>query len=170
MFFALVHQTGDLGDAVVAVLCGDGSDPDVIKAILNRIMRAPAREGADALAQLLVLSKLRGNRPLIERECKIMAITVSVEDIEILRAPIDRALDTGRAQGKAQGVAQGMARAIASFLGKQFPGQVPADLVAQLSPLAIETLEEILDRCWTASSVAEALGGHVPLNRFHPQS
>ena len=60
-------ETGDLGDAVFAVLCGDGSDPDVIKAILNRIMRAPAREGAAALAQLLVLSKLRGNRPLIER-------------------------------------------------------------------------------------------------------
>ena len=51
-------ETGDLGDAVVAVLCADGTNPDVIKAILHKIARAPENERADALAQLIALSEL----------------------------------------------------------------------------------------------------------------
>jgi hypothetical protein len=57
-------ETGDLGDAVVAVLANDGTDANVVRAILNKIAQAPVSEGVDALAQLITLSQLRGARPL----------------------------------------------------------------------------------------------------------
>ena len=113
-------ETGDLGDAVVAVLTADGTSTDVIKAILGKIMRAPASERADALAQLVALSHLRGIRPLIEQECKAMPIVVSVEDSAILRPPIDRAYDLGMAEGKAQGQAL-VAKSIETILHQRFP-------------------------------------------------
>jgi hypothetical protein len=64
----------------IAVLTADGTSTDVIKAILGKIMRAPASERADALAQLVALSHLRGISPLIEQEYNAMPIVVSVED------------------------------------------------------------------------------------------
>ena len=60
-------DAGDLADAIIAVLSADGTNPDVIKAILKRIAQAPDNQRADALAQLFALSKLRGIRPLIEQ-------------------------------------------------------------------------------------------------------
>jgi hypothetical protein len=155
-------EAGDLGDAVVAIPCGDGTDPDVIKAILNKIAQAPANERADALAQLLALAKLRGIRPLIEQEYTAMPITVSVEDIPLLRAPIDRAHAMGKAEGKVE--------AIVTILSQRFPGQVPAGLADQLPRVAVETLDTILRRSLTAPSVAEALGNAWPMNGTSPKS
>jgi hypothetical protein len=162
-------ETGDLGDAVVAVLTADGTSTDVIKAILGKIMRAPASERADALAQLVALSHLRGIRPLIEQECKAMPIVVSVEDSAILRPPIDRAYDLGMAEGKAQGQAL-VAKSIETILHQRFPGQVPSGLADRLSHVAAETLDEILHKSLTAASVAEALGPDQPANGSHPKA
>ena len=168
--------TGDLGDAVIAVLTADGTNPDVIKAILNKIARSPGHDGTDALAQLIILSELRGIRPLIEQEYSTMPITVSVENSKILRPPIDRAYDLGLAEGEAKGEAkgkvegeakgkaQGIAEAIATILDQRFPGQVPAGLPDRLSAVSAEALDEILHKCLTATSVKDALGNSVPLN------
>jgi hypothetical protein len=151
-------QTGDLGDAVIAVLCGDGTNEDVVKAILTKVAQAPEKERGDALAQLLALAKLRGIRPLIEREYKTMGIVVNVEDIELLREPIDRA----RAEGFAKGQTRGEAIAIERILRSRFPGNVPDGLADHLGDLLPEALEDILQKCWKASSVEEALGTHMP--------
>jgi hypothetical protein len=121
-------QAGDLGDAVIAVLCADGTEPDMLKTILTRIVEAPADERAVAFAQLLILSELRGLRSLIEREWRAMAVTVNVENIPLLREPIDRAHAKGRAEGRAEGRTEGMAEAIQRLLERRFPGQVPDDL------------------------------------------
>ena len=171
-------ETGDLGDAVVAVLTADGTSTDVIKAILGKIMRAPASERADALAQLVALSQLRGIRPLIEQEYNAMSIVVSVEDSAILRPPIDRAYDLGMAKGKAEGKAEGqalgqaagMAKSIETILHQRFPGQVPSGLADRLSHVAAETLDEILHKSLTAASVAEALGPDQPANGSRPKA
>jgi len=164
-------ETGDLGDAVVAVLTADGTSTDVIKAILDKIMRAPANERADALAQLVALSQLRGIRPLIEQEYKAMPIVVSVEDSAILRPPIDRAYDLGMAKGKAEGQALGqalVAKSIETILHQRFPGQVPSGLADRLSHVAAETLDEILHKSLTAASVTEALCLDQPANGSRP--
>ena len=161
-------ETGDLGDAVVAVLTADGTSTDVIKAILGKIMRAPENERADALAQLAALSHLRGIRPLIEQEYNAMPIVINVEDSAILRPPIDRAYDLGMAKGKAEGKAEGLAESIETILHQRFPGQVPSGLAFRLSHVAAEALDEILQRSLTAASVAEALGPYQSANGSHP--
>jgi hypothetical protein len=151
-------EAGDLGDAVVAILCADGTSPNVIKAILTKIAQAPENERADALAQLVALSGLRGVRPQIEQEYKAMGITVNVEDSELLRAPIDRA----RTEGKAQGKAEGKAEAIETILQRRFPQDVPAGLTDHLVGLALPTLDVIFERSLTAKSVEDALGSYMP--------
>jgi hypothetical protein len=172
--------TGDLGDAAIAVLTADGTSPDVIKAILNKIARTPGSDRADALAQLIALSELRGIRQLIEQEYSTMPINLSVENSTILRPPIDRAYDLGlakgkaegeaigkaegEAKGKAEGHAHGIAEAIATILDQRFPGQVPAGLSDRLSAVSTEALDEILHKCLTATSVKDALGNYEPLN------
>lgn len=155
-------QSGDLGDAVLAVLCEDGSSPDVVKAILARIARAPENQRSDALAQLLALAGLRGIGPFIEREYRAMGIVVNVEDIPLLREPIDRARDKALAEGLAKGRAQGEALAIERVLRSRFPSDVPPGLVGHLADLLPEALDEILQKCANASSVEEALGTHMP--------
>src|SRR5712675_2018043 len=135
-----------------------------IKVILNKIAHAPASQSGDALAQLIALGQLRGIRPLIEQEYEAMPIVVSVEDSKILRPPIDRAHargmaeghSRGRVEGKVEGKAEGKAEAIATILSQRFPGQVPADLSDRLSLVASGTLDEILRRSLTATSVADA--------------
>jgi hypothetical protein len=184
-------ETGDLGDAVIAVLCGDGTNPDVIKAVLNKIAQAPPGERADALAaQLIVLSELRSIRPLIEQEYDTMSIVVSIEDSTILRPPIDRAYAAGEAKGKAEGKAEGeakgktegkaegkaeghamgLAKAIVAILGQRFPGQVPAGLANRLSLVTAETLDDILRKSLTATSAADALGSMMPTNTTRPKA
>jgi hypothetical protein len=157
-------EAGDLADAIIAVLSADGTSPDVIKLILNKIALAPENERADALAQLLVLSELRDARPLIELEYNAMPIVVNVENSTILRPPIDRAYAEGKVEGKVEGMAEGHAKGKAEdieiVLNQRFPGQVPAGLVDRLLLVDVETLDEILRKSLTASSVVEALGSH----------
>lgn len=147
-------EAGDLGDAAVAILCADGANPIVIKTILNKIAQAPDSARADALAQLVALSGLRGIRPLIEQEYKAMGIVVNVADSALLREPIDRAHAKGRAEGEAI--------AIERILRHRFPGQIPVGLVDHLADIGPGTLDEILQKSVTAASVAEALGNHMP--------
>jgi flagellar biosynthesis/type III secretory pathway protein FliH len=120
---------------------------------------------------------LRGLRPLIEEECQAMGLTVSVENISLLREPIDRARAEGEprgraegeargraegeAQGRAEGEARGQALAIERVLQQRFSGRVPAGLADHLADLGPEALDEILQKSVTAASVEDALGSHV---------
>ena len=167
-------ETGDLGDAVFAVLSADGTNPNVIREILNKITRTAENERADAMAQLFILSELRDVRPLIEQESEAMPITVNVENSKFLRPPIDRAYAAGEAKGKAEGKAEGEAKgkagAIETILGPRFPGQVPAGLAGRLSLVTAETLDEILRKSLTATSAADALGSDTPTNASRPKA
>jgi hypothetical protein len=171
-------QAGDLGDAVIAVLCADGTQPDVLKTILTRIVEAPADERAVAFAQLLILSELRGLRSLIEREWQAMAVTVNVENIPLLREPIDRAHAKGRAEGRNEGRAEGrnegrtegMAEAVQRLLERRFPGQVPDGLAERLTQLGPEVIDEVSTNLLTGETIEEVLGPLVPGKRGGPGS
>ena len=155
-------QAGDLGDAVIAVLCADGTRPDVLKTILARIVEAPAEERAAPLAQLLILSELRGIRSVIEREWQAMAVTVNIENIPLLREPIDRARAEGRAEGRTEGRTEGMAKAIQRLLERRFPGQVPDGLTEHLIQLGPEVIDEVGTNLLTGETIEEVLGPHMP--------
>ena len=82
-----------------------------------------------------------------------MLIVVNVENSTILRPPIDRAYDLGKAEGKAEGRAEGqalVAKSIETILHQRFPGQVPSGLADRLLHVAAETLDEILHKSLTA--------------------
>src|SRR5205814_5157734 len=99
---------------------------------------------------------------------------MGTSDSAILRPPIDRAFDLGKAEGKAEGQAlgkaEGLAESIETILHQRFPGQVPSGLVDRLSHVAAEALDEILQRSLTAASVAEALGPDQPANGSPPKA
>jgi len=149
-------DTGDYGDAVLAILCADGTQPNVVESIKNKLEQLSSMEQADALGQLFILSQLRGVRPLIEQEFRTMGITVNVKDIPFLREPIDRA----RAEGRAEGEAKGLAMAIEVQLRTRFPREIPEGLVDYLSEFKPDTLLAILRRSQSAPSVKKALGRH----------
>ncbi len=147
-------EKGDLGDAVVSILCADGTKPNVLRTILRRIAQAPESERADALAQLVALSGLRGVRSLIEREYEAMGITINVADSKLLREPIDRAREEGRNRMLAENIER--------LLQKRFPGEVPARLADHLADVPPQALDEIFEKSMTATSVSDALGSHMP--------
>jgi hypothetical protein len=153
-------QAGDLGDAVIAVLCADGTQPDVLKTILTRIVASPGDERAAALTQLLILSELRGIRSVIEREWQAMGVTVNIENIPMLREPIDRA----RAEGRAEGVAS----TIQQLLERRFPGQVPDDLAERLKDLGPQAIDQISENLLTGQTIEDVLGRHMPGNDMGP--
>ena len=83
--------------------------------------RGPSQvAAASPQVQLLTLAEVGGVRALVEREIKAMPITVNIEDIPLLREPIDRAHAKGRSEGLAEGVAKGRAAAIERLLRRKF--------------------------------------------------
>src|SRR5437899_4749138 len=71
----LLVDRGDMGDAVFAILCREGSSRDMIRTILDRIAQAPPEQQKDAFAQLLILSGLRKARHLVERSTRAWVLS-----------------------------------------------------------------------------------------------
>jgi hypothetical protein len=129
----------------------------MIRAIFGRIAGAPPDGRAAALAQLLILSKLRKAKGLVEKEHRAMGFTISVEDIPLLREPIDRAMREGEARGEARGMALGLELILRQRFGKA----VPANLIGYLSGLQPEVLAELFKRVGPANTLEEVLADHM---------
>ena len=154
-------KSGNLGDAVLAVLCDDVARTVKIREVLNRITEAADPvAAADALLQLRILTKLRGGGALVEEEIEAMGVTVNVEDRRMLRQPIDRAREQGRKEGREEGMAEMVAR----LLSIRFRGAMPigVDLSEHFQGLKPEVLRDILDRGVTSDRVEAAFGTHMP--------
>lgn len=158
----LLVDRGDMGDAVFAILCREGSSRDMIRTILDRIAQAPPEQQKDAFAQLLILSGLRKARHLVEKEYKGMGIVINVEDSQILREPIDRARREGFEAGEARGKTEGMAWVLTTMLRRRFGSEVPDGLEDHLSDLQAQVLVDMADRMATAHNLDEVLGSHMP--------
>ncbi|WP_284284337.1 hypothetical protein [Mesorhizobium amorphae] len=158
----LLIDRGDMGDAVFAILCREGSSRGMIRAILDRIAQAPPEQQKDAFAQLLILSGLRKARHLVEKDYKGMGIVINVEDSQILREPLDRARREGFEAGEARGKTEGMAWVLTTMLRRRFGSEVPDSLEDHLSDLQTQVLVDMADRMATAHSLDEVLGSHMP--------
>ncbi len=107
-----------------------------------------------------------------------MGITVNLSDSKLLREAISRARAKARAEGRderwaeawadgwvegwEEGRRQALAEAIERILQTRFPCEAPTRLADHLVDLVPRALYDIFDKSLTASSVAEALGSHVP--------
>lgn len=155
--------TGDVGDAVLALLCRDGAARDTIRVILDRIARAPETERPDAIARLVALADLRNVRPTIELEIKEMGMQFNIADSALLREPIDRARKEGYEAGESRGLSKGTATAIVTLLAMKFGSdEIPGDMVDHLTDLQPDVLAAMLQRLERAQSVEDVLGSHMP--------
>lgn len=154
---------GDVGDAVLALLCRDGATRDTIRAILTRIARAPEAERPDAIARLVTLADLRDARPMIEGEIKEMGMQFNIADSALLREPIDRARQEGYEAGESRGRSEGTATTIVTLLAMKFGSEeVPEELANHLADLQPDVLAAMVKRLDRAQSVEDVLGSHMP--------
>lgn len=155
---------GDTGDAVLALLCRNGSSPVMIRRILAKIDAISSMvEKADALARCLVFAQMRDVTKLVEQEVRDMGITVDMAESELLREPLDRAHQTGVAEGVERGKAEGRAESLVLMLKMKFGAdEVPDDLATHLSALRADFLTDMMVSVHQAQSVEQVLGSYMP--------
>ena len=90
-----------------------------------------------------------------------MTVTVNIENIPLLREPIDRARAEGFAEGRAEGRTEGFAEVIQRLLERRFPGQVPDGLVERLTQLGPVVIDEVGTNLLTGETIEEVLGRYI---------
>ena len=103
-----VLMRGNAGDLALAVLAGGG--PKRLPEILAKAagLKGAARERA--LAQILVLSGLRGMVGKVELEMKNMSVVIDIRKNHVLMKWRKEAIEEGLAEGIARGIAEGKAK------------------------------------------------------------
>lgn len=134
-------ESNNLVDAILAVLCRDGSKPHMIRRVAERIAAAPAPDRPDAWAKLAVISELRGIGLQVQSEIAKMGLPVNLEESALLSGSFARVrIDD-----------------IVEVLEARFPGALPADLSERLTRLDRDELKQVLRRSAIAASVEEAI-------------
>ncbi len=113
-----------LDDNLLALLCGDGTTPTVIRRILRRIARLPERARQDRLIQLFILSGLRQAEPVIKREVKKMSFEMDIMENSFLRGIYLDGEKQGKEEGKAEGKEVGRQEMLRLLLEERF-GKLP---------------------------------------------
>jgi predicted transposase YdaD len=97
----------NVSDNVIAVLTALGSNPAVLRRILNQIAACPPEERAEALSELSILAGLRQLTGKLRQEIKKMPITEDIMKNEIIGPAIRKGLAQGISQGLSQGRMEG---------------------------------------------------------------
>ena len=96
---------GNAGDLALAVLAGGGNK--LLPEILRKAARLKGAARERALAQILVLSGLRGLVGKVESEMKNMGVVIDVRKNRVLMKWRKEAIEEGRVEGKAEGRVEG---------------------------------------------------------------
>ena len=121
-----------VGDNVLAVLTRLGERPRAVRRILERIAAGSPVERERALAELLILGRLRRLSGELKREAEKMPILLDIMDDEIFGPLIRKGLVQGRMEGQVE--------MLLSMIEKRF-GQVPPAIsqrIAGLKPAQIK--------------------------------
>lgn len=79
-------ESDSVGDNLLAILCKVDDIHQVSRRILKRLATLPGKQAQDALAKLLILSKLRRAQKIIIEEAKKM-ITFTYDELEEMDIP-----------------------------------------------------------------------------------
>ncbi|MBF0462302.1 MAG: DUF4351 domain-containing protein [Magnetococcales bacterium] len=90
-----------LEENILAILCRMGNQNETIRQILCRISALPDKARADALAKLLILSRLRRLETIVKMEAEEMALTFNVMENDVLRPLFVQERVDGRQEGEA---------------------------------------------------------------------
>jgi hypothetical protein len=128
--------SGNMGDNVLAVLTRLGEQPKAVRRILKRIAAGRSGERNQALAELLILGRLRQLSGELNREVAKMPILLDIMDDEIF-GPV---LRKGLRQGRVEGRVEGQLEILRSQIEKRF-GRIPpavAQRIAALKPVQLK--------------------------------
>src|ERR1022692_3618335 len=91
-----------VGDNVLAVLTRLSEQPKVVRRILERIGAGSPEERDTALAELLILAKLRRLSGVVKRETEKMPIMEDIMDHDVIGPAIRKGLRQGRVEGQVE--------------------------------------------------------------------
>jgi predicted transposase YdaD len=149
-----------LEENILAVLCGMADQDETIREILYRISKLPDKARADALAKLLILSRLRRLEVVIKKEAEEMALTFNVMENDVLRPMFLQAQMDGKQEGRQEGRQEGKQEGKADTLTRQLQrrfGPLPQWAADKIATANLATLEEWSLRILDAPSLESVL-------------
>src|ERR1035438_3083854 len=123
--------SANLGDNILAVLTRLSERPKVVRRILERIAAGPP-ERDQALAELLILARLRRLSGEVKRETEKMPIMEDIMDHDVIGPAIRKGLRQGRVEGQME--------ILLSQIQKRF-GRIPpavSERIAALKPAQLK--------------------------------
>jgi predicted transposase YdaD len=132
--------SANMGDNVLAVLTSLGEQPRAVRRVLERIAAGSPGERDQALAELLILARLRRLHDEVKREAEKMPITEDIMDHEIIGPAIRKGMAQGRMAGLIEGRIEGQVEILLSQIQKRFGRVSPAvaQRIAALKPVQLK--------------------------------
>lgn len=156
-------ESEDIGEAIFAVLCKLQDQRGAIARILTRISALPVPQKLEAVAELLILSGLRGLLTLVNEEIRSMPVSIDIHENEFLEGIFQDGREDGREDGRKEGREEGrnrgaaVARAILlAFLEQRF-GIVPAEARQRILAADLDILDRWTSRLGSATSLEQIL-------------
>jgi hypothetical protein len=148
--------SGDLGDAMLAVLARVKSRRAAIRRALDKLAKLEGKQRELAIEQLAILAGLRGlELELVKEARKYMPFVVDLMENRIFRSRYER----GLADGEARGEARGERKVLRTLLKKRF-GRLPVWAQKRLDEAATEQIEAWSLKLLDAGKLEDVLGKH----------
>ncbi len=148
-------ESEDIGEAIFAVLCKLQDQRGAIARILTRISALPVPQKLEAVAELLILSGLRGLLTLVNEEIRSMPVSIDIHENEFLEGIFQDGREDGRKEGRDRGAATVRAILLA-FLEQRF-GIVPAEARQRILAADLDILDRWTSRLGSATSLEQIL-------------
>ena len=146
-----------LEESIFAVLCKLRDRRSAVAGILRRIGELPVERQREAVAELLILSGLRGLRTLIGEEVKKMPVSIDIHENEFLEEVFQDGRNDGRNEGRNEGRLASAREMLLSQLAEKF-GAVPASTQRLVESSDLATLQLWSRRLVKAATIGEILG------------
>ncbi|MEO5351499.1 MAG: DUF4351 domain-containing protein [Magnetococcus sp. YQC-3] len=145
-----------LEENTLAILCRMGDQSETIREILYRISKLPDKARADALARLLILSRLRRLETVVKKEAEEMALTFNVMENDVLRPMFLQAQMDSELVGERKGRREEGASLLVRLLQRRF-GDLPAWASQKIADAELSALEEWSLRILDATTLESVL-------------
>lgn len=149
-------DSDSMEDNLLAVLCRVSDSRATVRRVLRRIAALPPAKRRDTLAQLLILSGLRGLTQVVEEEVKEMPITLDIRENSFLWDLYQKGRKEGAQEGEAKGEAKGEQTLLRRQLERRF-GPLPAWAVERIEGADTASLEAWSLRFLDASNLEDVL-------------
>ncbi|MBY0503111.1 MAG: DUF4351 domain-containing protein [Bryobacteraceae bacterium] len=148
---------GDLEEAIFSILCRLRDERAAVAKILSRVSNLPIPRRREAIAELLILSGLRGLKTLVREEVNRMPISIDIHENEFLEEIYQEGVEKGVADGLQQGLDHGAASArtiLRTVLELRF-GSLPVAVLERINIATLPELEAISQRLASATSLEQ---------------